>query len=169
MKDCAGCSQPFEPGSEKETLCDSCLIAAAGQEAAEGAREADAAAAGQAEAISSRRRWARAAQALLIAGAVGAVIMNLSVFQAALTEPKPVRWGTYDTDRDTDRCIMNLWKAFSTLRSGEKNALSCPLTGAAYIVVDGPGGKIVRCPNPDRHGLNDLRAGGERGVPEAVQ
>jgi hypothetical protein len=169
MANCAKCNALLDPGSRSETLCVSCLVAAAGQKTADDATEAAAAVAGQIEAGSARRRRVRVAGAALVACAVLVVARNISVLRAAVTEPKPVRWGTYKTDREADRCIANLWKAYAALQSGGKLELSCPLTGAAYVVEEGPGRKVVRCPNPGRHGLVELRAGGARGVPEAVR
>lgn len=77
---------------------------------------------------------------------------------AAFSERKPLRHGTYDTDKDTDRCIKNLWALAAGM--AEAASISCPVSGLQYL-AEGPG---FRCPSPERHALASLAYVQWRGV-----
>ena len=75
--------------------------------------------------------------------------------------------GTYTTDAATDKCIKNLWQLAYELQQGKKGAgenLVCPASGKAYKVIPGPNPEI-HCPNPGRHGFQDVSISKSNPVP----
>ncbi|MEA3307056.1 MAG: hypothetical protein U9Q34_04660 [Elusimicrobiota bacterium] len=66
----------------------------------------------------------------------------------ALKPLRPLRMGTYHTDKTTDKCIANIWR----IASGDSPEITCPETNAPYKQDE----KGIYCPNPQKHGLVDI-------------
>ncbi|OGS14342.1 MAG: hypothetical protein A2285_06625 [Elusimicrobia bacterium RIFOXYA12_FULL_57_11] len=90
------------------------------------------------------------------------IYRNLPEFAATSFTQKPLRYGSYDTDKNADLCISNLWAIAAALRSGARlPAFTCPASGVAYIA----GRNAVRCPNPSLHGAIKLYADKKNIIP----
>ena len=99
-------------------------------------------------------RWA----VLLICLAV--IAIQTPGIIAALHEKQPLRSGPNTTDRLTDDCIGNLWKIARMLQDRQypEMELVCPATKKPYTVISARGNTIVRCPNPEAHGVKAITA-----------
>jgi hypothetical protein len=77
-----------------------------------------------------------------------AIRLNSPELMAASIMKKPLRSGSYLTDRKTDLCISNLWAITSALRANlPAPVLTCPVSSEPYqIFVDS-----ASCPNPKLH------------------
>ena len=86
-----------------------------------------------------------------------------------LRPTQPFRNGYTDTDAEADKCIANLWLAAASLQVGGSVAdFYCPVSREKYIVEVNEDETVVRCPNPERHGLRELTASSLYPVPLAV-
>ena len=99
---------------------------------------------------------------------IGTIIYQAPSFFAAFKEKQPIRQGTYDTDAQTDLCITNLWRISRMLEEGTlpDNNMVCPESGMTYIVTKDSKDIVVRCPNPGKHGLSELRVSKRYPCPE---
>lgn len=76
------------------------------------------------------------------------VYLNFPELTAATMMKKPLRTGSYLTDRKTDLCISNLWAITSALRANlPAPKLLCPLSDEPYEVTP----DSAACPNPGLH------------------
>lgn len=85
-------------------------------------------------------------------------------------EDKPIRKGSYATDEPTDRCIANLWRAAKLLQEGKTPGpdMVCPETRRPYGMSMEGEDTVVRCPNPERHRVKEIRVSMKRPVPEVI-
>lgn len=104
-------------------------------------------------------------------------IILLFIFTAILQAPrlttifkddKPIRAGTYSTDRLADQCIKNLWHISSLLQK-DKVTFSdyfCPASKKPYVIITTDENMIVSCPNPGLHNLTGLSVSKKSPVPK---
>lgn len=83
---------------------------------------------------------------------------------------RPLRAGTYQTDRQADQCIERLWRVAARLQQDRQPGPGtvCPATGKPYIVSDEKGDWVARCPNPKAHGVQAIRIRKGHPVPEVI-
>lgn len=108
--------------------------------------------------------------AILLCGVL-VISIQAPAIVSSMKDDRPVRNGTYETDPRTDQCIGNLWRGVRALQEGKMPGpeLLCPETNKAYIIEKTQGDTFVRCPNPERHRLKEIRASKQRPVPEVVK
>jgi hypothetical protein len=90
---------------------------------------------------------------------------------APLLKPaQPLRHGTFETDSTTDRCINELWKLSRLLQDRRLSSPMplCPLSGKAYLLIEGENDTQISCPNPEEHGLTRLGVSRKRPIPLAL-
>lgn len=105
-----------------------------------------------------RRRAVTALQAAVFLLACAYIWAALPAARDAIAGARPLRQGTYATDRKTDECIKTLWGlAAGTL---DPASARCPVSKAAYKRVGGG----FSCPFPEKHGLSSLSYVPGRGV-----
>lgn len=92
----------------------------------------------------------KAAAIILSAAAAICVYAVFPQLKFAVQPPKPIRFGPYETDQNTDRCINNLWMLAARRASTGKAV--CPASGLKYRAASGG----FYCPSPERHGLREL-------------
>jgi hypothetical protein len=106
--------------------------------------------------------WKVLGYAAVILASLVTVYLNIPELMAATLLKKPLRAGTYLTDRKTDLCICNLWAITASMRAKEPlPALTCPASGKPYIVER----DLVRCPSPDLHAASKLYADAKNVIP----
>jgi len=106
--------------------------------------------------------WKKAVYIALIAACAATIYLNLPELMAASLMKKPLRTGSYLTDKKTDLCICNLWAIAAAMREGaELPALTCPVSDAPYIITK----DSVSCPSPDGHGALRLYADKHNVIP----
>jgi hypothetical protein len=91
----------------------------------------------------------------------------ISVFK----EEKPLRYGSYQTDAQTDQCIRNLWKIAKLLQENQlpgKNTV-CPASKMPFVVAQEEGELVVRSPKPELYGFKEMRVSKERPVPQVIK
>ncbi len=96
------------------------------------------------------------AQLAIIAAAAVSVYSAFPELKSALQPERQVRFGVYDTDGGTEKCIAALWKAAGA--SGKAGA--CPVSGLPYKAE----GQTIQCPSPEKHGLTALYFSPDKGV-----
>lgn len=105
-----------------------------------------------------RRHAVIALQIAVLTLSCAYIWVSLPAARAAISKVRPLRYGTYSTDRKTDDCIKNLWGlAAGTLDAA---AAVCPTSGARYTRSGGS----FSCPSPEKHGLSLLSYVPGRGV-----
>jgi hypothetical protein len=168
---CAECALPTKDG---KTLCSRCIALSSAREALRGLDqrlEQKEVRKSQEEERKRRREklWVFAQWGMIL---VCLTVLALQVPRATsgFKEDKPIRKGTYATDEPTDRCIANLWRAAKVLQEGKTPGpeLVCPESGKPYAVGTVGEDPTVRCPNPERHRVKEIRASRKRPVPEVV-
>lgn len=106
----------------------------------------------------TRRRFAVALQIGVLVLACAYIWISLPAAKAVLSRGRPLRYGTYATERKTDECIKTLWGlAAGTVDAG---SAVCPLSGERYRHAAGG----FSCPAPEKHGLAVLSYVPGRGV-----
>ena len=92
----------------------------------------------------------QAAAIILVAAAAICIYGEFPQLKIAIQPPKPIRFGTYETDPNTDRCINNLWMLAARRASTDK--VVCPASRLKYRTAAGG----FYCPSPEMHGLKEL-------------
>ena len=71
---------------------------------------------------------------------------------------RPIRQGSWETDKVTDACIKNLWQISRILQDGKLPGkdIVCPGSGKPYIITGTGRSTAARCPNPELHGFKDV-------------
>jgi len=87
---------------------------------------------------------------------------------SSFKETKPIRYGTYVTDAQTDQCIKNLWHISRLLQEGKLPGkdLVCPASKKPYVVTKIKGDVTVSCPSPGLHGVRGIQISIESPAPE---
>ncbi len=105
-----------------------------------------------------RCRLVKAGQITVILLAAAYVWLSLPDLRRAAFPAKPLRQGTYETDRRADECIKVLWGlAAGTVA---QTSAVCPVSKLAYKHSGGG----FSCPAPERHGFSSLAFVPGRGV-----
>lgn len=169
---CIGCEKPL--CADCGDAAGQCAVCAA-RSAAEDLQQVDRE---RVEAIKNRdarnKRMARfraAALWALLCLCVAAAGWQLPTAISSLEKNKPLRIGTYHTDAAADACIANLWALSRTLQEGSAPdpSLACPSSGLPYAPKTTPDGVVYHCPQPERHGLRDLKVSRRHPVPEVLK
>lgn len=107
-------------------------------------------------------------QYLIILTGIIFIILQVPSISRSLQSEKPLRYGTYETDRAADKCISNLWEISGLLQQGQPpgDDLTCPVSAKAYVLTRKNGRLTVSCPNPGLHRLRVLQV--SRGAPVPV-
>ena len=92
----------------------------------------------------------QAAAIFFLSAATIGIYAEFPQLKLAMQPPKPIRFGTYETDPNTDRCINNLWMLAAKRASTDK--VVCPASGLKYRTAAGG----YYCPSPEMHGLKEL-------------
>jgi len=90
------------------------------------------------------------------------------LISAFTKEEKSIRYGTYSTDAQTDQCINNLWQISKVLQEGKLPGkdVVCPASKKPYVMETIAGDIVVRCGNPELHGLKEMRVSKRSPRPE---
>lgn len=90
---------------------------------------------------------------------------------SSFEETKPIRYGNYATDAQTDQCIKNLWHISRLLQEGKLPGkdLVCPASKKPYVVTKIKERIIVSCPNPELHGVKGIQISIESPAPEVKE
>jgi len=166
---CEKCGKPFskdEQGADSERqYCSRCMIEFAEQYVPETSD------------LSKLKRIRKSQIGVVLLWIVLCVCISIIAIRApklisAFTqEPKPIRYGTYSTDAQTDQCIKNLWQISKVLQEGKLPGkdIACPVSKKPYV-VDAMGGDIaVRCANPGLHGFKEIRVSKRFPRPEIIK
>lgn len=131
-------------------------------------RADNAAAGANTQAARAKRRALirRVVTVALLMVSVAVILIQAPALLGAVSPAKPLREGTAKTDAAGDACIANLWLGLSDATEGRPvRAMTCPASGAPYLVTTVGGATVVACPNPDRHGLAEMSASTAGRVP----
>jgi len=105
-----------------------------------------------------RGRLVKAGQVGVILLAAAYIWLSLPALRHAVSQAKPLRQGTYDTNRLSDECIKVLWGlAAGTV---DKASAVCPVSKLSYKHNGGG----FSCPAPEKHGFSSLAFVPGRGV-----
>jgi len=92
----------------------------------------------------------------------------ISVF---IKEEKPIRYGPYSTDAQTDQCIKNLWRISKLLQEGKLPGkdIVCPVSKKPYVVASIGGDTVLRCAKPGLHGFKEIRVSEKDPMPVLIK
>lgn len=100
-------------------------------------------------------------------------LITITAFQApvlisAFKADQPIRKGSDETDAGTDQCVANLWRVARMLQDGQMpgKTLVCPVSGEPYLVIKKGADILARCPNPEIHGVSEIRVSARSPRPE---
>jgi hypothetical protein len=105
---------------------------------------------------------------IILAGLTIMALQTPRFIDALKKEGQPLRQGTYATDVQTDQCIKNLWHISRLLQEGkaQNNDIVCPVSKKPYEIIVTGGDVVVRCPNPELHGMKIIQVSKKHPVPE---
>jgi hypothetical protein len=158
---CKECGKTLSPDEQGADYCSRCMI----ERAEEYVPEA------QERPTIKREKKSRAwlvVQVIIILIGVAVMALQTPRLIAALQEGQPLRQGTYATDEQTDQCIKNLWHISRMLQDGKTPPpdMVCPVSNKPYEIMDTAEDIVVRCPNPELHGLKHIQVSKKHPVPE---
>jgi hypothetical protein len=158
---CKGCGKRLGPDEQGTEYCSSCMI----ERAEEYVPQAPARP--QIKRERKNRAWLMVQVTIIV---IGLAVMALQTprLTASLQEGQPLRYGTYATDEQTDQCIENLWHISRMLQDGTAPScdIVCPLSNKPYDIRESGADIVVRCPNPELHGLKHIQVSKRYPVPE---
>ena len=110
-------------------------------------------------------------QLVIIAVCIAIIAIQVPKLMSTFEEEKPIRYGTYSTDSQTDQCIKNLWLISKLLQEGKlpSKDIVCPASQQPYVVTEIEGDVVVRCPNPQLYGFKEIRVSKNKPVPELIR
>jgi hypothetical protein len=158
---CKECGKTLSPDEHGAEYCSSCMIERA-EEFVPEAQERP-----PIKREKKSRTWL-VVQLIIILIGVAVMVLQTPRLIAALKEGQPLRQGTYATDAQTDQCIKNLWHISKLLQEGQlhTNGIVCPVSNKPYKIRDTGEDIVVRCPNPELHGLKQIQVSKKHPVPE---
>ena len=158
---CKGCGKQFGADEHGAEYCDSCMIERAEQYVPEAPERP------QIKRERKSRAWL-VVQLTIIAIGVAVMALQTPRLIAALKEGQPLRYGTYATDEQADQCIKNLWQISRMLQDGTAppSDMVCPVSTKPYNIRDTGEDVVVRCPNPELHGLKQIQVSKKHPVPK---
>jgi len=166
---CKKCGKSFTKGEQtadnEQLYCSSCMIELAEQYVPEEVE------------ISKSKRIRKSRVGVVLLWIILCVCILIIAIQApklisALTkEEKPIRYGTYSTDAQTDQCINNLWHISKLLQQGKLPGkdIVCPVSKKPYVVTTIEGDTVVRCANPRFHGFKEIRVSENDPMPVLIR
>lgn len=118
-----------------------------------------------------RRLWRFSLGMLLAACLAVMVFQSKQVLSALRQKDRPLRQGSFATDPLADRCVENLWRISARLQRMQPPGSNfvCPASGKPYGLTRKNNNMVVRCPNPGKHGLAELRVDRINPVPKVVK
>ncbi len=157
---CAFCGRPFQPRAD-EKYCPQCIvdkqekIIEKSEEKAPGKKKRD------------KKVLLIIFMLLFAAACVAVLIIQIPKILDGAKPGKPIRQGTYETDRTADECIKNLWVISKALQENKApdSSIRCPATNEPYRIETAK----AYCPNPDKHDLKSLSVSKETKIPEALK
>jgi hypothetical protein len=168
------CAECAVPQGEGKTLCSRCIALKSAEEAVTGIdqrmEEKEVRKRSREEKKDRRQRLWFLAQWGMVGLGLAVMAFQTPSMMSGFQGERPVRIGSYETDGPTDQCIANLWRAVKLLQEGKSPGrdLVCPVSGKPYVVSRVGSDTVVRCPNPEKHGFKEIRAGKARPVPEVI-
>jgi len=161
---CKGCGKQLGADEHGAEYCSSCMIERAEEYVPEAPQKP------QIKRERKSRVWLVVQVVIIV---IGLAIMALQAprLTAALKEGQPLRYGTYATDAQTDQCIENLWHISRMLQDGTAppSDMVCPLSNKPYDIRESGEDIVVRCPNPELHGLKQIQVSKRHPVPEVTK
>lgn len=108
---------------------------------------------------------------LLLASIVVIIFQAPSLISSISRESKPLRHGTFETDKLTDACIQNLWKVSALLQQGKlpDKKLLCPASQKPFNITETDGDIVASSPNPELYGFKAIRVSKRKPVPELIK
>ena len=108
-------------------------------------------------------------QWIIILACISVIAIQVPKIISGFTkEEKPIRYGTYSTDAQTDQCIRNLWHISKLLQEEELpgEEITCPTSKRPYVIINMEGNIVIGCPNPKKHGFKEIRISKKDPIPE---
>jgi len=177
---CSQCNKPLcdecaIPEGGKSFICSRCAALMAARDAVEGIdRRVEKRESKKQEQEAKKKKknkmWV-VCQCVILAACIVIIAIQVPRLMSSFEEKKPIRQGTYATNKNTDKCVRNLWHIARLLQEGKQPGtdLVCPETGSAYVVATNEDDTIVRCPNPGAHGFSEIRVSLKHPVPEVIK
>jgi len=153
---CNRCGKPFnkgEQGADSDQLyCSRCMIELAEQYVPEEVEISNL------KRIRKNRVWVTLLW-IIVFVCISIIAIQVPKLISAFKGEKPIRYGTYSTDAQTDQCIKNLWHISKLLQEGKLPGkdLVCPVNKKPYVMTNIEGDVVVRCANPEFHGFKEIR------------
>lgn len=153
---CNKCGNSFNKGEEgsdeKKLLCTRCVIELAEQSIAEKAKTQ------KPERKNMPKVWV-ALRLIILLASIFIIAIRAPKLVSVIKEQKPIRNGTYATDSKTNLCIKNLWHISRMLQEGKlpEKDIICPVSKMPYVLRTTEADTVVTCPNPELHGLKEIR------------
>lgn len=165
---CNRCGKSFNTGEQgtdgEQPYCSRCMIELAEQYVTEEVKIS------KLKRIRKSRVWVTFLWIILFA-CISIIVIKGPKLISAFKEDKPIRYGTYSTDARTDQCINNLWHISKLLQQGKLPGkdIVCPVSKNQYVVTAIEGDTVVRCANPELHGLKGIRVSEKGSVPVLIK
>lgn len=177
---CPGCKRPIcdqcaTSGKDEVFTCSRCVALKAAREAAHEMDERIEEKESKVHAREVRKKIRARIGAvfqwgILLAG-IFVIVVQTPRLISAFKDHKPIRFGTYHTDAQTDRCIKNLWLIARRLQEGKMPGkdIVCPASRRPYVVATIDGDVVVRTPSPGLYGFKEIRVSRRKPVPELIR
>jgi hypothetical protein len=169
------CEQCAIPEGNGSFICSQCVAGKAAREAVEGIdrriEEKESKRQKQEAKKKKKNKMWVVCQWVILAACIAIITIQVSRFKSAFKKDKPIRYGTYSTDAQTDECIKNLWHVSKMLQEGKlpgKDIL-CPASQKPYVVTETEGDTVVRSPKPELYGFKEIKVSKNKPVPELVK
>ena len=178
--ECSQCKKPLceqcaIPEGDGSFICSRCVALKAAREAVEGIdRRVEKKETKKQEQEAKKRKKSKmwiVCQWVILAACITVIAIQVPGFMSAFEKDKPIRYGTYATDAQTDQCIKNLWQVSKLLQEGKlpgKDIL-CPASQEPYEVTETGEDTVVRSPKPELYGFREIRVSKNKPVPELVR
>lgn len=177
---CSQCQKPLcdecaPSGKDKAVVCSRCAVLVAAQDASLGVDQRIKEKEGKKREREIRKKrkskiWV-VSQLVIIAACIAIIAIQVPKLMSTFEEEKPIRYGTYSTDAQTDQCIKNLWRISKLLQEGKLPGkdIVCPASKKPYVVTETERDVVVRSPNPQLYGFKEIRVSKNRPVPELIR
>ena len=162
---CRKCGKLFKRGQQgaddEKLYCSYCMVELAEQYVPEASEMPTL------KRIRKSRAWTVIQWTILLVG-ISIITIQAPKLISVFKKDKPIRYGIYSTDAQTDQCIKNLWHISKLLQEGKLPGkdITCPAGNNPYMMRTIEGETVVRCPNPELHGFVEMRVSNKALVPE---
>lgn len=166
---CKRCGKPLNKGKQgadsDQLYCSRCIIELAEQYVPE-------------EVESSKLKRIRKSRVgvvllwIILCACISIIAIQVPKLISVFTKgEKPIRYGTYSTDAQTDQCINNLWNISKLLQQGKLPGkdIVCPVSKNPYVITTIEGDVVVSCANPKLHGLKEIRVSEKDPIPVLIK